>query len=273
VAAASTLPFFGHKSLIVVHGISDFSKGDTEVINAYLTKQTPAATFLLTDTTTHRYPIPSHPAIPKGKARVIDVSSPPPWDWEWEFGKWVNFFLSREKKRISPGALESLRDNVGNNITTLAMEIEKLVCLAGNEKEINETHTKALLGRSRSETEFALADAVASGDSTKALTVFSDLFREGGKIPRMIALIRLQLEKVWLAKEMLQAGQSSEDVGAELKIPRKRVGEFIETVNRFRVGDLRRALRLILNAELRARTEKVEDRTIAEMLLLALCRR
>jgi DNA polymerase-3 subunit delta len=267
VAAASTLPFFGQKSLVVVHDISEFQKSDIEVIHDYLLKQTPAAVFVLTDTTRPPYPMPQHPAIPKGKARVVEVSSPPDWD----FDKWVDFLLSREKKRISRDALESLRENVGNDITNLAMEIEKLVCMAGDQPEITESHTEALLGRSRAETEFALADAVASGDRTRALTIFSDLMREGSRIPRMTALIRSQLEKIWQAKEMLREGRQGEEVCRELRVFGKRMPEFLSTVSRFQTEDLRRALRLILDADLRARTVRLDERTIMETLLLALC--
>lgn len=274
MAAASSQPFFGEKSLVIVHDISDFPKGELEVIKNYLSGKSnivrsPAAVLVLADTTRHGYPMPSHAAIPKGKARLIDVSSPP----ARELDRWVDFLLSKDRKRISPGAFESLRDNVGNNLTTLAMEIEKLVCLAGDQVEINETHTEALLGRSRSEREFAVADAVASGDRTRALTVLSDLLREGCKIPRIIALVRSQLERIWQAKEMLKEGRPGKNVCRELKVPMWRTEDFIRTVNRSRVEDVRRGLRLIMDAELRARTEKLDDRTIAEMLLIALCKR
>ncbi|MFQ5800022.1 MAG: DNA polymerase III subunit delta, partial [Bacteroidota bacterium] len=236
--AASTHPFFGKKSLVLVHNISGFPKADLEVVNKYLSEQTPAAVLVLTDTTSPRYPMPRHPAIPKGKARVIEVSSPP----AWEFEKWVYFLLSKEKKRISPGALESLRDSIGNNIIALAMEIEKLVCLAGDQVEINEAHTKALLGRSRSDTEFALANAVVCGDRTLALTVLSDLLREGSSVPKMTALVRWQVERIWRGKEMLEEGRPRGQIRRELKVPEKYMDGFIETANRFRVRDLRRAL-------------------------------
>jgi len=268
VAAASTEPLFGKKSLVVVRNVSDFPQTDLEVIKGYLSRQTPAAVLVLTDTTSHRYPMPPHQAIPKGKARIIDVSSPPPS----EFEKWAAFLLSKDKKRISPAALESLRDNVGNNITSLAMEIEKLVCLAGDQGEIDETHTEALLGRTRSEREFAVADAVACRDATLALTVLSDLLREGCRIPKIIAIVRSQLEKIWAAKEMIQEGRSSDEICGELNVPKWRMEEFIRTANRFSVALLRRSFSLIMNAELRARSEKLDDRSIAEMLLVALCR-
>jgi DNA polymerase III delta subunit len=277
-AAASTHPFLGEKSLVVVHNIQDFPKPDLDVIKKYLSVQTPAAVLVLTDTTSPHYPMRPHPDIPKGKARAIEVSSP----GEWEFEKWVAFLLSKDKKRISPGAVENLRDNVGSNVTNLAMEVEKLICLAGDTEQINESHTEALLGRSRTRGRFDLADAVASGDRTKALTVFADLWRQGLSIPNMdsnkwmsilLGAVRSQLERIWRAKEMLEEGRPRQDVGKELKVPDRYVDGFIKTVNRFRVADLRRSLTLILNAELRARSEKLDERTIAELLLVALCRR
>jgi DNA polymerase-3 subunit delta len=269
VAAASTLPFLGQESLVVVHNISDFPKSDLDVIHKYLSGQVPAALFVLTDTSPHSYRVRTHPAIPKDKARLIDVSSPPPW----EFKAWANFFLSREKKRISSGALEALEDNVGSNITTLAMEIEKLICLAGDRPAIDETHTEALLGRTKTESEFALSDAVVSGDKELVLTVFSDLLNEGISIPRMVALVRSQLERIWLAKEMLQSGESSQEISRKLRVPANRMGAFLGEVKGFRVKQLRESLAHIMNAELRTRSEKLNERTVAEMLLLALCNR
>jgi len=80
------------------------------------------------------------------------------------------------------------------------------------------------------------------------------------------------LEKTWLAKEMLQEGRRAEDVCAELKVPPKRAGDFIQTVGGFRVEDLKRGLGLIADAELRSRSSKLDERTITEMLLLRLCK-
>jgi DNA polymerase III delta subunit len=267
-AAASTQPFFGEQSLVVVHSISDFPKGDREVIKQYLAEQTPAAVLALTDTTPHAYRMPRHPAIPQGKARLLDVSSPPPW----EFEKWVGYLLSRDGKTISPGARESLRDNVGNNLTTLAMELEKLVCLVGDQKLIDESHTDALLGRSRSDKKYAVADAVASGDRTRALTVLSDLLREGSSVSEITGAVRSQLERTWQAKEMLDEGHPSQDVCKELRVPAWLADSFVGTVGRARLEDLRRSHRLIMDAELRARSAKLDDRTIAELLLINLCR-
>jgi len=269
VAAASTHPFFGEKSLVVVHNIQNFPKAEQAVLKDYLSGQTPAAVLVLTDTSPRSYRATSHPAIPRDKARLIDVNSPP----DWEFDKWVRAILSRDKKRITPAAVESLRENVGSNITNLAIEIEKLVCLVGDAAEINETHTEALLGRSKTETEFALADAVASGDATLALTLFSDLLRESSRIPKIMAILRLQFERIWRAKEMLHAGQSSQDVQRDLRVPPKRLDSFIRTVGGFRITELRRSLELIMSADVRMRTQKLDERTITEMLLLALCKR
>jgi DNA polymerase-3 subunit delta len=269
VAVASTHPFFGKKSLVVVHNIQEFPKPDESVLKDYLSHQTPAAVLVLTDTTQRPYRATSHPAVPKDKARLIDVNSPP----DWEFEKWVRALLSKDKKGITPGAMESLRENVGNNITNLAMEIEKLVCLAGDQPEINETHTEALLGRSRTETEYVLADAVASRDRSLALTLLADLLREGSRIPKVMAILRSQFEKIWRGKEMLQQGASGEDIQRELRIPKSHVPKFIQLAGALRVADLRRALQLIMGADLRMRTQKLDERAVVEMLLLQLCER
>ncbi len=269
VAAASTHPFFGEKSLVILHNIQDFPKPDETVLKDYLSQQTPAAVLVLTDTTQRPYRATSHPAVPKDKARLIDVNSPPDWDFE----KWVKRFIEKGKKRITSGAMASLRENVGTNVTNLASEIEKLICLAGDEPEINERHTEALLGRSKTETEYALADAAASGNRTLALTLLSDLLREGSRIPKIMAILRWQFEKIWRGKEMLQGGASHEEIQRELRIPKTHVPKFIRTASGLRVADLRRALKLIMGADLRMRTQKLEERTVVEMLLLQLCER
>jgi DNA polymerase-3 subunit delta len=189
-----------------------------------------------------------------------------------EFERWVAYLLSREGKSISAGAVASLRDNVGNSITMLAMELEKLVCLAGDRGVITEKHTEALLGRSRSEREYAVADAVASGDRTRALTALSDLLREGCNVSRIIGTLASQLERIWKAKEMLQEGRTDDDVCKELRIPTWRKGAFVGTASRSRRESLRKARASLVNAELRARSAKLDDRIIAELLIAELCK-
>jgi DNA polymerase-3 subunit delta len=198
---------------------------------------------------------------------LIDVS--PPWDNEFE--DWARALASGKKKSITHDAIESLRENVGLSITNLAMEIEKLACLAGDEREINEKHIEVLLGRSKVETEFALADAVVSGNRALALTLLSDLLREGSAIPKIMWAFRRGYETVWRAKEMLEGGASSDSVVKALKMSKRQSGPVLNATRGFQADDLRKALGAIFDADVRMRSQKLDERIILEMLLLALC--
>lgn len=267
IAAASSQSFFGTKSLVLVRDIQEFAEGERKVLKEYLETQPPVAVLVLTDTTKKRYKATSHPIVPNDKSKLIDVS--PPWDNEFE--DWARALASGKKKSITPEAIESLRENVGLSITNLAMEIEKLACLAGDEREINEEHIAALLGRSRVETEFALADAVVSGNRALALTLLSDLLREGSAIPKIMWAFRRGYETVWRAKEMLEGGASSDSVVKALKMSKRQSGPVLNAARGFQADDLRKALGVIFDADVRMRSQKLDERLILEMLLLALC--
>ena len=272
IAAASSQSFFGTKSLVLVRGIQDFAKEEREVLKKYLKTQSPVNVLVLTDTTNKHYKATSHPIVPLDKCTLIEV--PPPWDNE--FDDWAKE-LARSKKRGEKGitrrAIERLRENVGLSITNLAMDIEKLSYLAGDEPEINERHIEVLLGRSRVETEFALADAVVSGNPALALTLFSDLLREGSATPKIIGTLRWEYETVWRAKEMLDGKASTDSVLKALKLSKKRSEPILKAAREFHAGDVRRALGLIFETDIRVRSQKLDERILMEGLLLGLCRR
>lgn len=271
IAAASSQSFFGTKSLVLVRGIQDFAKGEREVLKKYLETQSPVDVLVLTDTTNKHYKATSHPIVPLDKCALIEVPSP----WDNEFEDWARRLAAGKQggnKSITPEAIESLRENVGLSITNLAMEIEKLSYLAGDEPEISERHIEALLGRSRVETEFALADAVVSGNRALALTLFSDLLREGSAIPKIIGTLRWEYETVWRAKEMLERKASIDSVLKALKMKKKRSQPILQAAERFEADDVRQALGLIVETDLRVRSQKLDERILLEGLLLKLCR-
>lgn len=269
IAAASSRSFFGTKSLVLVRGIQDFARGEREVLKEYLQSQSPVAVLVLTDTSNKYYKATSHPVVPLDKCTLIDVS--PPWDNEFE--NWARRLASGKKKSITPEAIENLRENIGLSITNLAMEIEKLACLAGEEREINESHIEALLGRSRVETEFALADAVVSGNRSLALTLLSDLLREGSPIPKIMGTLRWEYETVWRAKEMLDEKASTDSVLKALKMSKKRLPPVLNAARKFQAGDLGKALGLLFETDVRLRSQKLDERILMEGLILRLCAR
>lgn len=272
IAAASSKSFFGTKSLVLVRGIQDFAKAEREVLREYLKTQSPVSVLVLTDSTNKYYKATSHPIVLLDKCTLIDCSPP----WENEFADWARKLASGEKggyKTISDEAIESLRENVGLSITNLAMEIEKLSYLAEDEPQINERHIEALLGRSRVETEFALADAVVSGNRAVALTLLTDLLREGSAFPKIIGTLRWEYETVWRAKEMLEGKASIDSVLKALKLGKKRSQPVLKAARTFQAADVRKALGLIFETDVRARSQKLDERILMEGLLLELCRR
>ncbi len=115
--------------------------------------------------------------------------------------------LQAEAKRLgltlSPQALGALRDKVGNDLSLLTGELEKLaVYLGPGATRVEAADVAAVVGRTALENSFAFVDAVLTRNTDAALAVLQDLFAAGETPQAILAQLAAQFRRVVLVKAL-----------------------------------------------------------------------
>lgn len=106
---------------------------------------------------------------------------------------WIAARFRRLGKRADADAVLLLLERVGVSLGALANEVEKIALYLGEESAVRREVVEALVGASREDAVWALADTVLSGNRGRALLDLARLLDRSGEEPLGVLL--------WLARE------------------------------------------------------------------------
>ena len=106
-----------------------------------------------------------------------------------EVRPWIVERFKERGKTVGAGVAELLLDLKGEDLRTIASEIDKASTYVGDQEEVTDADLRALVGRSRTERIFELVKHVIAGRTGKALENISDLLDTGDSGTRIVTYI------------------------------------------------------------------------------------
>ena len=91
--------------------------------------------------------------------------------YENQLPSWTNGYVQSKGYQITPRALTLLVDHIGNDLSRIANEVEKLSINLGNEKNITEDDIEKYIGVSKEYNIFELQHALSKKDLAKAIRI------------------------------------------------------------------------------------------------------
>ena len=164
---------------------------------------------------------------------VIDCAPLP----RQEIFQWIVDTLRGEEVSIEPYAVQEVVDAVGNSLTLLQQEIEKLISFVGVRKRITVDDVAMLMFRARVNSVFDLVDAINRRDRAGSLAILNNLFQNDIGAPQVIFwLARLynQLLRLKDQKRRLHSGEAA----ALLHVPREFAERLVQQEKKFSRGEI-----------------------------------
>jgi DNA polymerase-3 subunit delta len=101
---------------------------------------------------------------------------------------WTNSYLQSNGFQIKPKALHLLVDHIGNDLSRIVNEIEKLSLNLGKEKNISEDDIEKYIGISKEYNIFELQNALSKKNASKAIRIIQYLEANPKAIPIQLIL-------------------------------------------------------------------------------------
>jgi len=184
---------------------------------------------------------------------------------------WIQQEISRLGKTIAPRAATELQQLSGRNLAEVNNEMQKVVGYVGGKNRIELDDVIAAVTDVHHETTYALADALADQDVSKALYILDNLFRDGEHALRILWGIHRQLDRLYAARMMVDKGEKIEDIAAQLRIFPSYRRRFSAQVRRFTPERLREFHHELVAAELRLKSTSVDNKLLLELLIVRMC--
>lgn len=119
--------------------------------------------------------------------------------FESQLPEWVSNMVHSKGYQISPPALQLLIDNIGNDLSRLENEVEKVCINLGNKKAIDEDAIEKYVGISKEFNAFELQTAIGKKDLAKAIRIiqYFDANPKAAPIQMVLPAIYSHFSKVY----------------------------------------------------------------------------
>lgn len=132
-----------------------------------------------------------------------------------DLARWIKDAAQQKGASISPPAITSLINLVGNDLWVLDRELEKLSLYAWG-RTIDDTDVSALVSQAKEANIFNAVDAMIEGRQRDAIALLQQLRDDGRDPSYIIAMIQRQLRLLALAKNGMDQGGSQKDLGEQM---------------------------------------------------------
>ena len=265
IAAANTMPFMSDRRLVIVRDFDRLSKAEIDRIVTYVKNPSPTTTLVLVgekvDRRTALY------AAVDASGVVAEYKAPKKSEYPQQV---VEMFEARGR-RIGRDAAEALVRAVGYDLSRLAMEVDKVVAYAGDERTLSSSQVEEVMSTTAETSVFEFLDGLGSRDCRIALERLNGLLDQGETIYSVHALAVRRIRDLLSTEALVRRGQSSpKAIAAVLRRLDWQVKDFPRQAHRFDRGELISALCAAARMEAEMKTSR-DPRLAFERWIVSVC--
>lgn len=170
-------------------------------------------------------------------------------------------------RTLSPGAAELLVRGIGNDLTRLLSELEKLILLVGDGEVIREHHVESACSLSLSARVFDLTDAVSLGNKSKAFAILQALLDERESPQLILALLSRNWVSLYYARKIVESGGGQGDIQRHLNVAPFIAKKLWEHSKKFSAEDILDKIMLSTQMDESVKSGMIKDTNALELLI------
>jgi DNA polymerase-3 subunit delta len=183
---------------------------------------------------------------------------------------WVRRRAQEVGLSLTQRAVTLLVDLVGNDLWALAGELDKLIAYAVG-RPVDEADVQALVSAARDVTVFPLVDSIVEGRTDQAMRLLRQFIAQGNDHSHVFAMVLRQYRHLVLARELIDQGAPSSDIGQRLHLRSPYALErLMEQAHRYDLPRLKAAHQRLLATDAAIKRGIYNEDLALELLLLDL---
>ena len=165
INACRRYPMFAEKQVVIIKEAQQMK--DIDKLESYVENPLPSTIFVVSYKDKKLDARTKFAKTVKTKGELLSTKKM----YDNKLPEWVNALLFHQNLAINPKALAILIDNIGNDLSRIKTEIEKLIVNLGTRKTITEDDIETYIGVSKEYNIFELQDAIGKRNIAKALKI------------------------------------------------------------------------------------------------------
>lgn len=257
---ADCLPFFSERQLIVVNSSGFFKTNNTL---AESIENMPESTFIIfiesaIDKRNALY------KFVKKNGMIFEFNHKN----DRELVMWIARYLNKYDYKITGRAANLIISRVGQDMTSISNELEKLIAYTADTKTIDTDEVKAICSVSLSNKIFSMMDYIVSGKGTEALSLYRDLVLAKEAPPKILALLSRHYNILAQIKDMPR--ESDMNIAKALSIPSFAVKKYKSQAGMYNRSEILSCITACIEAETSFKTGLINPQIAIEVLIIQL---
>jgi len=189
-----------------------------------------------------------------------------------ELPSWIHKRVTEAGGNISATAIDLLAKLVGNDLWTMANEIDKLVLYTAG-RTIEERDVKSIVTSARETGVFTLVDAIMEGRTSAAGELMQQLLQQGAAPTYLISMLSRQIRLAILMKELTAQHKTGAEIQSALGLADYPMQKTTQQANKYTLEQLKNFYEKLLETDMAIKTGKYEDDLAMSILIVELCQR
>lgn len=261
---AQTLPMLSRRQVLIVRDVERASEAEVAALAEYFSDPNPTTVFVFEAETLDRRTKLARVLL--DECEVLEVESPTE---AGEAEAMARRFAKELGIKVDPAAAEELVWVVGQDLSRLRRELEKLRAYVGAGGTVRVEDVNVLVQAARQFSVFDLVDLLAEGRREEALARVRRLLEAGENPIGIVGLL------AWLYRQLLQAQALPRstpvwEAARQLHAPRARVESLLRQARRLRRRELEQAFPLLFEADWALKSSPADATAVLETLIVRL---
>lgn len=259
---AETLPFLSERRVIFISNSNLFKSGG-EKMAEYLASPNETTYFVFTESEVDKRSKLFKAVQNNGCVVEFGVQD------ENTLKRWIAGIVGRDNKKIAERTVTLFLTKTGTDMENIQMELEKLLCYCMDRDVITDEDVEAVCVNRISNHIFDMVNAIASGNTKKALSLYYDLLALKEPAMRILFLTARQYNLLLQTKELKQKGFSDKDIASKIGVPPFVAGKYVAQASRFKTSDLKAFVKRCVETEEAVKTGHMNDVISVELLIVS----
>lgn len=130
---------------------------------------------------------------------------------------YINSYLSDNGYSISDSDIMYLVNRIGNNISNITNEIDKLMLYKINDKIITRGDIDLLTIENMDDSVYDLVSAILKNDSKRGILLYNSFINNGIDVNQLVSLLSSQIRLLYQVKRLYNKGKSNEEIAKILE--------------------------------------------------------
>lgn len=263
--AVETLPIMTMSRLVILKNAQDLKDSEWNELESLFSNPVPSTVFvLMADKVDKRK---------KGIKLLLDkaVSAEFKKPYDNQVPQWINYLAQNYELSFAPPAIHRLHRLVGNNLTELAHQIEKIKNYVGNKKQVDLTDVNDVVSHSKEESVFDFTRAVGMKDRVMALEQLVSLFDQGENEVAIVAMLARHMRILLTVRSGMDQGLGGPKLASLAQVPAYFIESYCDQARGWSVKKIEEAIVILSDTDKALKSSPLSSHIWLENLVLKSC--